>query len=153
MVVDYFFDLTRPHLVSSRIDDIFKAIDDKEIPFVVHVCDITGVEPVLFYRLRSLLRFFPISFHYLRSPNNDLPGPARRQIFPSAQIHNLRICIREGNADRSRLRFLNWIGVGKRACLRKAVSLHKHFMPNQLIKRGLHASWQRRRVGPASLKG
>jgi hypothetical protein len=42
---DDLFDLTRPDLVATRLDQVFLAFDQKDIAIVVHPAKIAGVQP------------------------------------------------------------------------------------------------------------
>src|SRR5690348_11579523 len=95
---DHFFDLARPDLISTRLDQVLLAIDNEQVSIGIEVAEIAGVEGPLTVindpqDLVRLVRTLPITLHELRRAEDDLPdftrGYGPRAVFgiDDANVH------------------------------------------------------------------
>src|SRR5439155_1447071 len=88
MRCEHFLDLSRPHLVAALFDQALLAIDDEEIPVVVQVSQIPGMQPaaggaiqlVIAQHCGCFIGPVPVADHHLRRRDRNLPDLVRGQL-------------------------------------------------------------------------
>src|SRR5262249_2117747 len=89
--VEHLLPLTRPDLEAGRVDHVLPAVDDPEVPLVVHDGDVTRAQPAVRENAGRLLRTPPVPAHHLGPPYEELTGLAGIDIGPRVEVDNPRI--------------------------------------------------------------
>src|SRR3989442_1824905 len=64
--------LGRPDTESLVLDELLLAIDDEDVPLLVLLADVAGIEPAVADHVRRVLGLVPITAHHLRASHADL---------------------------------------------------------------------------------
>ena len=65
---------------TTGVDHVADAIDDVQVPFLVEIPDIAGMEPPAGERLRGFRRLFPVADHQMRRAVHDFAVRAGRHV-------------------------------------------------------------------------
>ncbi len=76
---DHFFDLARPDLEATGLDQVLLAVDNKQVAILIQVADIAGIHPAIPDHVRRFGRVLPIAHHDLWRPDDDLADLHRGQ--------------------------------------------------------------------------
>ena len=103
MLVEDLLDLARVHVVAAADDQVLLAIDDEEVPVLVGLGDVAGLEPPLAVdRLGRRVRSVPVALHHVVSADHDLADLAGRHVV-AVVIDDLHLDALDRRTDRTRL--------------------------------------------------
>ena len=102
MGIEYLFNLARIHIFSPGLDHVLFPVHDEEITVLIDPGHIARMEPTVPQNCCCLVRLVPVPQHHLRSFDRQFADFSECHLFlPGLEIHDLCICVREGQADAS----------------------------------------------------
>src|SRR4051812_37836431 len=111
---------------SGGLDDVFLAIDKREVAVPIAPGHVARIQPAIAEDLGSLIRVVEVTLHHLRAAHDQLAdGPVGELLQSCARVHHpgVRVGEREANGARA-VAFTDGVGVGDGAGLGQAVAFH-----------------------------
>src|SRR5581483_9928414 len=138
VTVEYLFDFARIDIEAAGNNQVFAAVGNIEVAFLIHVAQVAGVHPAVVKDSLGLLLALPIALHDVWTLDHDLADLAGWQLLTRPVIHDHGVDVGQWQANAAVYAVLvQRIAVGHRRGFAQAIALD-HLAAAQMLKIILH---------------